>query len=121
MNKLSLWLLLALSSRVFADTIWVERESYHTALLLPTAVVVAHTPALQSVIGNQPYVRFGWGNQDYYGSSQKSMGKAMKALFIASPSVVEIAGFAEPMQAGVDCSYCVLLKSSPFVKEGCQV
>lgn len=100
MNKLSLWLLLALSSRVFADTIWVERESYHTALLLPTAVVVAHTPALQSVIGNQPYVRFGWGNQDYYGSSQKSMGKAMKALFIPSASVVEIAGFAEPAEAG---------------------
>lgn len=100
MKKLSLWLLLSLSSRVFAETIWVERENYHTALLLPTAVVVAHTPALQTVIGHQPYVRFGWGNQDYYGSSQKSIGKAMKALFIASPSVVEIAGFAEPVQAG---------------------
>ncbi|MDO9178823.1 MAG: DUF2459 domain-containing protein [Agitococcus sp.] len=100
MNKLSLWLLLSLSSPIFADTIWVERESYHTALLLPAAVVVAYAPALQTVIGNQPYIRFGWGNQDYYGASQKSIGKAMKALFIPSASVVEIAGFAEPTQAG---------------------
>lgn len=100
MNKLSLWLLLSLSTPIFADTIWVERESYHTALVLPSSVVVSHVPALQTVIGTQPYVRFGWGNQDYYGASQKSIAKAMKALFIPSPSVVEIAGFAEPIQAG---------------------
>lgn len=100
MNKPSLWLLLSLSSPIFADTIWVERESYHTALVLPSSVVVSHVPALQTVIGTQPYVRFGWGNQDYYGASQKSIGKAMKALFIPSKSVVEIAGFAEPMHAG---------------------
>jgi len=99
MNKLSLWLLLSVSSPIFADTIWVERESYHTALLLPAAVVVAYAPALQTVIGNQPYIRFGWGNQDYYGASQKSIAKAIKALFIPSASVVEIAGFAHPMQA----------------------
>lgn len=49
MNKLSVWLLLSLSSPVFADTIWVERESYHTALLIPTAVVVAHTPAFSTL------------------------------------------------------------------------
>ena len=96
MNKLSLCVLLSLSSHVFADPLWVERESYHTALLLPNA----QAPALQPVIGNQPYIRFGWGNQDYYGASQKSIGKAMKALFIPSASVVEIAGFAEPTQAG---------------------
>jgi len=100
MKNLSLWLLLSLSSPIFADTVWVEKESYHTALLLPTTVVIAYAPALQAVMGNQPYVRFGWGNQDYYGSSQKNIGKAMKALFIPSASVVEIAGFAEPTQVG---------------------
>ena len=100
MKKLCLCLLLCLSSRVFADTVWVERENYHTALVLPSSVVVTYVPALQTVIGNQPYVRFGWGNQDYYGSSQKSIGKAMKALLIPSASVVEIAGFVQPTQAG---------------------
>lgn len=100
MKKLSLCLLLSLSSRVFADTIWVERESYHTALLLPTAIVISHAPELQAVIGNQPYVRFGWGDQGYYGASQKSVLKAMNALFIPGASVVEIAGFIEPAQAG---------------------
>jgi uncharacterized protein (TIGR02117 family) len=102
MKSLLMLLCMLLSSPVWAETIWVEQESYHTALVLPTSVVVAHVPALTAIIGTQPYVRFGWGNQDYYGSSQKSVVKAMKALFIPSASVVEIAGFFEPAQAGAN-------------------
>ncbi len=101
MNKLILWLLLCIfSANVGAATVWVEREGYHTALLIPADAVLDHTPALQLVIGDQPYIRFGCGNKDYYGASKKSLGKALKALLIPSASVVEIAGFAKPAQAG---------------------
>lgn len=100
MNKLWLMLLSFFSAYSYADTIWIEQESYHTAVVLPVDVVKANAPALTAVIGNQAYVRFGWGDRDYYGASKKSMSKALKALFLAGPSVMEVAGFTEPAQAG---------------------
>ncbi len=100
MSKLWLILLSFVSVSSYADTIWIEQESYHTAVVLPADVVKANAPALTAVIGNQAYVRFGWGDRDYYGASKKSTSKALKALFLAGPSVMEVASFAEPQQAG---------------------
>lgn len=100
MNRWVMLLWCCFSVGACADTVWVEQESYHTALVVPASAVLDYAPALQTVIGDKPYVRFGWGNREYYGSSQKSVGKALKALFVPGPSVVEVAGFADPEKAG---------------------
>ncbi len=76
-----------------SSTLWIGREKYHTTIVLPRDFVEQWAPALSGIIGDGPFVRFGWGDRDYYGSSSKSFYKAFKALVLPSRSVVEVASF----------------------------
>jgi len=100
MTNLMITLLLMLAVQTQAATVWVEREGYHTALVLPAAEATRHAPQLQGISGSTGYVRFGWGNRDYYGASQKTPGMALKALLLPSQSAVEVALFNTPELAG---------------------
>ncbi|MGH1353070.1 MAG: DUF2459 domain-containing protein [Methyloligellaceae bacterium] len=73
-----------------AEKIWVERESYHTAIIIPRILVVEAAPQLEAILDDKPFVRFGWGDRDYYGSTKKNLFKAFKALALPSLSVVEV-------------------------------
>lgn len=72
------------------DNIWVQKEKHHTALIVPVTLVLETTPELESVVGDSPYIRFGWGDKKYYGASNKSISKALKALFLPTKSVIEV-------------------------------
>lgn len=75
---------------VQVDTAWVERERYHTAIIVPRELVVGVASQLETVLDDKPFVRFGWGDRDYYGSSKKNIFKAFKALVLPTLSVVEV-------------------------------
>lgn len=93
-------LLLIAAVQTQAASIWVEQEGYHTALVLPAAEAALHAPSLQGITEKTGYVRFGWGNRDYYGASRKTPGMALKALLLPTQSVVEVAHFGTLEQAG---------------------
>lgn len=80
--------------------LWVERDRYHTAILVQRELVQKLTPELCSVLDEKPFVRFGWGDRDYYGSSEKNLYKLFKALFLPTRSVVEVSTFAQVLDSG---------------------
>lgn len=100
MTVLMTFLLQMLVAQTQAASIWVEQDGYHTALVLPAAEATRHAPQLRNISESTGYVRFGWGNRDYYGASRKTPGMALKALLLPSQSVVEVAHFDTLEQAG---------------------
>lgn len=100
MKNLIIFMILCTTSIANAATVWVEREGYHTALVLSAEDIVTHAPMMQDITGTRGYIRLGWGDRDYYGAERKTMGLMAKALFLPTPSVVEVANFKKPEQAG---------------------
>lgn len=96
MNMLVLLLLMLAIPGAHAATVWVEREDYHTALIVTTADAASHAPALRTIIGEKKYVRLGWGDRDFYGASRKTPVMLAKALFLPTSSVIEVASLARP-------------------------
>jgi len=82
------------------DTIWVERDRYHTAIVVSSQLVRELAVELVPVLNNQPLVRFGWGDRGYYGAAQKNVGKAFKALFLPTRSVMEVSTFNNLAEVG---------------------
>lgn len=98
--RVLLLLLAFLSSAAQAVTVWVEREGYHTALVVPHELAARNAPVLEKVLPQKPYVRFGWGDADFYGASRKTLLMGFRALVVSNRSVVEVGGFERPDQAG---------------------
>ena len=82
------------------DTIWVERDRYHTAIVVSSQLVRDLAAELVPVLNSQPLVRFGWGDRGYYGAAQKNAFKAFKALFLPTRSVVEVSTFNHLSEVG---------------------
>jgi len=87
-------------SDVITDTIWVERDRYHTAIVFSTQLVRELAEELLPVLNEQPLVRFGWGDRGYYGTPQKNLYKVLKALFLPTKSVMEVSGFDKLSDVG---------------------
>lgn len=100
MNVLILLLMMLAIPGTQAATVWVEREGYHTALIVTTAEAARHAPALRAIIGDKKYVRLGWGDRDFYGARRKTPGMMAKALFLPTSSVMEVASLAQPEEYG---------------------
>lgn len=94
MKSISSFLMLIIFySNSWGSEIWLQRELHHTALIVPTELVINTAPALSQLTRESPYIRFGWGDAQYYGSSNKSLSKALKALFLPTDSAVEVTLF----------------------------
>lgn len=76
-----------------STTVWVERDQYHTAVLIPTTDA-RQLPGVAERLAKdhqaQGYTRFGWGDRDYYGARQQSPKMAAKALLLPTRSVIEV-------------------------------
>ena len=82
------------------QSLWVEHDRYHTAIVFRSDDVRAIAPTLSSVLNDKTYVRFGWGDKSYYGASKKNTFKAAKALFLPTQSVIEVSNFATLEEIG---------------------
>lgn len=84
--------------------IWVEKDKHHTAIIFPQSYLQRYAPdfipAVLSPIANKDFVRLGWGDRDYYGSSKKNVYKLLKALFFPTRAVMEVTGFDRVEDAG---------------------
>ncbi len=85
-------------------TLWVEKDSYHTAIIVSHSQIEMHYPGfLSDVLGalsEKSFVRFGWGDREYYGASHKNVFKMLKALLLPTRAVMEVSGFAVIEEAG---------------------
>lgn len=94
-----------MSASVISETFWVERDRYHTAIVLERSIIERFAPHLLPILSDFPtkdqnLIRFGWGDWDYYGSARQSLFKALKALLLPTRSVVEVSCFSRLEELG---------------------
>jgi hypothetical protein len=87
-------------SQALLNSIWVERDRYHTAIVLSSQLVRDLSVELLPVLNDRPLVRFGWGDRGYYGASHKSFFKALNALCLPTRSVMEVSTFDKLSDVG---------------------
>lgn len=71
-------------------TIHFIYQGWHTSILLEVSAVVPYSRYLQASLAGQHYVRFGWGDGDYFTGKRKTVGAATKALFVSDYSAVQV-------------------------------
>ena len=72
--------------------IFFFRDDIHTYLVLPSAVVLKYVPALKTQLDGSSWIRFGWGDRNYYGAPVQTNLSALRALFIPSTAVIAVMG-----------------------------
>jgi uncharacterized protein (TIGR02117 family) len=68
------------------------RDGIHTHLVRPASVLLKYIPALQQQLQDCPWARIGWGDFQYYGSSQQTLLSAARALLLPSTAVISVLG-----------------------------
>ncbi|RYY73555.1 MAG: DUF2459 domain-containing protein [Gammaproteobacteria bacterium] len=71
-------------------TIYFIYRGWHTSILLDAKSLAANVPQLEADLGNQKYVRVGWGDGDYFTGKNKSFTSATKALVASGYSAVQL-------------------------------
>ena len=74
------------------------RDGIHTHLVLPTNILLRYIPALKQQLQDCPWVRIGWGDFQYYGSSEQTFLSAARALLLPSTAVIAVLGLKDIRQ-----------------------
>ena len=95
-------LLLLSGSAARAESVWVQRDGYHTGILVDVLLLERDAPRLAGLARDRDtdYLRFGWGDRRYYGARDRHLGHALGALLWPTRSVVEVSGFPSLEAAG---------------------
>ncbi|MCG8673632.1 MAG: DUF2459 domain-containing protein [Pseudomonadales bacterium] len=97
-----------------SKTVYVEIDGKHTAILVKNKDLPSWFPLSDSEHRQKKYLRIGWGDADYYGADKKNVGMALRALFVPTPSVVEIS--SEDRLTGLPKLYPVTMSRSKFAR-----
>ncbi len=76
-------------------------EGWHTSLLLDAQLLRPYLPVLDEQLKGRAYVRFGWGDGDYFTGKSKSTGAAAKALFFSGYSAVQLLDYPQSPLANI--------------------
>ena len=74
-------------------SIWLVNFGWHTGILLRTQDIHGPLKNLIPELQHSRYAEFGWGDRDFYTSSNYSWLMGFKALFFSSGSVMQVAEF----------------------------
>ena len=74
------------------NQIYFFRDDIHTHLVVPSVAVLKYVPALEPHLEGCPWIRFGWGDHNYYGAPVQTNLMALRALFIPSGAVIAVMG-----------------------------
>jgi uncharacterized protein (TIGR02117 family) len=73
-------------------------EKWHTSILVPAASVEQHSRYFKDIAKQKKYIRFGWGDGDFFTGKNKSFFSGAKALVASSYSAVQVLDYyGEPL------------------------
>lgn len=76
-------------------TFWVINLGWHSGIVVRSEDLNEEMRKSLAPVSSLPYIEFGWGDKDFYMSTEYSWGKALHAALFSGGSVVHIAGFSE--------------------------
>jgi uncharacterized protein (TIGR02117 family) len=65
-------------------------EKWHTSILVPASSVEKHSRYFKEIAHGKKYIRFGWGDGDYFTGKRKTFFSGAKALMASSYSAVQV-------------------------------
>jgi len=65
-------------------------EKWHTSILIPAEPVRQHSRYFKDIARQKKYIRFGWGDGDYFTGKNKSIFSGAKALVASGYSAVQV-------------------------------
>jgi hypothetical protein len=79
-------------------TVHVVRHGWHSGLVIERAALLA-TGVLREAAGfpGAPFLEFGWGDRDYYMSSDPTAWLTVRAAFAPTPAVLHVSPIARPL------------------------
>lgn len=79
-----------------ATTVYVAASGWHADLIVPRAAIPRGLVPEAEDFPHVRYLRIGWGDRDFYTSTEFSIWYGLKALFWPTPSVLHVVGFSRP-------------------------
>jgi uncharacterized protein (TIGR02117 family) len=78
--------------------IYFAYHHWHTSVIVEVSSFAKHHPKLIAHLNHehQKFVRFGWGDGDYFTGKSKTVGTAAKALIASSYSAIQMLSYSEP-------------------------
>lgn len=70
--------------------IYLVYRHWHTSIVLDAKQLAVRSPLLASYMGDEDFVRIGWGDGDYFTGKSKSWGSASKALVASRYSALQL-------------------------------
>lgn len=73
------------------NPVYVVCHGWHTGFVVPAAPLRARLPGVDQGLGRAPYLELGWGDAVFYRAREFRSGLALRAVFMATDSVVHVA------------------------------
>lgn len=70
--------------------IYFVYEKWHTSILIPAASVEQHSRHFADIAKQKRYIRFGWGDGDFFTGKSKTMFTGAKALVASNYSAIQV-------------------------------
>lgn len=65
-------------------------EKWHTSILVPAPSVEKHSRYFKEIAQGKKYIRFGWGDGDFFTGKSKTLFSGAKALVASSHSAIQV-------------------------------
>lgn len=82
--------------RAVATTVYVAAAGWHADIVVPRADIPLDVWPEAADFPDAEYLRIGWGDRDYYPSTEFNAWYGFKALFWPTASVLHVVGFSRP-------------------------
>jgi uncharacterized protein (TIGR02117 family) len=93
-------------------------EKWHTSIMIPAASVEKHSRYFSDIAKQKKYIRFGYGDGDFFTGKNKSFFSGAKALVASSYSAVQVLDYySDPLYYIPEETRVVLLISEKRMKK----
>lgn len=101
-----------------AHKIYFEYEKWHTSILIPAESVEKHSLYFADIAKQKSYVRFGWGDGDFFTGKSKTLMTGAKALVASSYSAIQVLDYwQDPLGDLPPQTHVVLMISEKRMKD----
>ena len=70
------------------EEIYIVSHGWHTGIVVPAQKIQNKLPKLRERFGDIPYIKFGWGDKNYYQAKEKTTGLTINAILWPTESVI---------------------------------
>ena len=99
-------------------SIWIVSHGWHVGIAMPREAMPRERWTERDALGDFRYLEVGWGDGEFYPAERGTIGRALKAVFRSTSSVLHVAAFDAPVATYFPASPIVEVELSPRGLDG---